>query len=171
MRETPSILSKVRSRDEGFTLIEMAIAVAIAGILVALAVPNFQIMYAKYELYQATTTLYQRMLMARASAIRLNTVVTAVPVILPDGTEQLNLTVPLPPEVLPRRVGFLPAPVPPPGPPGTPIGFNGRGMSTMPLAPGTLQLQSIPFPNIVYTVSVYPTGRVTLCRNNIVPCP
>jgi type IV fimbrial biogenesis protein FimT len=171
MRETTSSVSKVRSRDEGFTLIETVTVVAIIGIMSALAIPNFQIMYAKYELYQATTTLYQRMLMARASAIRLNTVVTAVPAISADGRDQLTFTAPLSPEVLPRRIGLLPAPVPPPGPPGNPIGFNGRGMSTTPLVPGTFQLQSIPFPNIVYTVSVYPTGRVTLCRNNIVPCP
>lgn len=171
VKKTASIFSKLHSSDRGFTLIEIAIAVAIVGIMVAIAVPNFQMMYAKYELYQATTTVYQRMLMARASAIRLNTVITAVPTILPDGTEQLNFTPPLSPEVLPRRVGFMPAPLPPPAPAATPIGFNGRGMSTAPLAPGTFQLQSIPFPNMVYTVSVWPTGRVTFCRNLLVPCP
>lgn len=171
MRKTASILSKSHSNDGGFTLIEIAIAVTIVGIMAVIAVPNLQMMYARYELYQASSTVYQRMLMARTSAIRLNTVITAVPEILPDGTEQLNFTAPLSPEVLSRRIGFLPAPLPPPGPAATPIGFNGRGMSTAPLAPGMFQLQSIPFPNMVYTVSVRPTGRVTFCRNPLVPCP
>lgn len=51
MRKTASILSKSHSNDGGFTLIEIAIAVTIVGIMAVIAVPNLQMMYARYELY------------------------------------------------------------------------------------------------------------------------
>ncbi|MFY4728793.1 pilus assembly FimT family protein, partial [Nitrospira sp. BLG_2] len=72
MRETANIMSKSRSNEEGFTLIEIAIVGAILSVAAALSVPNFLQMYAKHELYQATTSLYNRLILARSSAISRN---------------------------------------------------------------------------------------------------
>lgn len=155
-------------REHGFTLLETMVTLTIAGIMSALAVPSFQQMYAKFELYQAATTLQHRMMMAQKNAVRLNTVIAAVPSIGPTGAWQLTVTPPVPGELFPRSVGFILPPVPPT----PPIGFNGRGMSITPLGPvPTFVLVSNPYPTVMHTVSVYPSGRVTMCRRQAVPCP
>ena len=156
------------NREHGFTLLEIMVTVTIAGIMSALAVPSFQQMYAKFELYQAATTLQYRMMMAQKNAIRLNTVISAVPSNMPDGAGLLTVTPPVPGELFPRSVGFIL----PPGLPTPPIGFNGRGSSITPLGPvPTFVLVSNPYPTVMHTVSVYPSGRVTMCRRQAVPCP
>lgn len=153
--------------ERGFTAIEIMVTLTIAGIMSAIAIPNFQQMYAKFQLYQATTSFYHRLIWAQTNAKRLNTTITAVQANLIDGAGQATFSPPVPiVETFPRSVGFI---LPPPPVPA--IGFNGRGMSTTPLLPMTFSIQSNPYPNNIYTVSVYPSGRITMCRRNVVPCP
>src|SRR5512139_3525216 len=77
--------SKFHSNEAGFTLVELAIVGAIISIAAALSVPSFNQMYAKHELYQATTSLYNRLILARASAISRNIMIAATPVSAPMG--------------------------------------------------------------------------------------
>ncbi|MCS6284238.1 MAG: prepilin-type N-terminal cleavage/methylation domain-containing protein [Nitrospira sp.] len=157
-------LSRIRFQEGGFTLLEIMVVVVIVGIAAALAVPNLTLMYAKYELYQTTTTLYNRLVMARSAAISRNAMIVATPANLPMGQDQVTFTAPLGVEILPLNVRFvLPLPV-------NPIGYTPRGLSTSPLAAQTIQLQSVRNPSLIYTISLAPSGKVTWCRQAINPC-
>ncbi len=157
-------LSKIHLQEGGFTLLEIMIVVVIIGIAAGLAVPNLALMYAKYELYQTTTTIYNRLIMARSAAISRNAMIVATPVNIPMGLDQVTFTAPLGAETLPLNVKLvLPLPV-------NPIGYTPRGLSTSPLAAQTIQLQSVRDPSLIYTISLAPSGKVTWCRQAINPC-
>lgn len=157
-------LSKIRFQEGGFTLLEIMVVVAIVGVAAALAVPNLTLMYAKYELYQTTTTLYNKLMFARSAALSRNAMIVATPVNIPLGQDQVTFTAPLGVEVFPPRVKLvLPLPV-------NPIGFTPRGLSTTPLASQTIQIQSLRDPSLIYTISLAPSGKVTWCRQAINPC-
>lgn len=150
--------------QQGFTLLEIMIVTVIIGIAAALAVPNFTMMYARHELYQATTSLYNRLVFARSAAISRNAMIVAAPVNVPGAQSQVTFTAPLGIETLPLNVNFvLPLPA-------TPIGFTPRGLSTTPLATSTIQLQSVRDPNLIYSISLAPSGKVTWCNRQINPC-
>jgi type IV fimbrial biogenesis protein FimT len=164
MRNSMPILSRAMSEEGGFTLIEIAIVGAIISVAAALSVPNFLQMYAKHELYQSTTSLYNRLILARSSAISRNAMIAATPTSVPMGLDTVAFTAPLGPETLPGTVRFItPLPV-------NPLGFTPRGLSTIPLATQTIQLQSTRDPNLIYTISLMPSGKVTWCRQAINPC-
>ena len=164
MRENMSIQSRARSEESGFTLIEIAIVGAILSVAAALSVPNFLQMYAKHELYQSTTSLYNRLILARSSAVSRNAMIAATPTSVPMGVDTVAFTAPLGPETLPEKVRFItPLPV-------NPLGFTPRGLSTIPLATQTIQLRSTRDPNLIYSISLMPSGKVTWCRQAINPC-
>jgi type IV fimbrial biogenesis protein FimT len=161
-RNTPE--PKLRVNHAGFTLIEIMIVVAIISIASAMAAPNLVMMYARYELYQTTTSLYNRLVFARSAAISRNAMIVATPSNLPGGGSQVLFTNPLGIETMSPKVQFvLPLPV-------QPIGFTPRGLSTTTLATQTIQLQSVRDPNLVYTISLAPSGKVTWCPVQITPC-
>jgi len=155
---------RLRTNQQGFTLLEIMIVSAIIGISAAIAVPNFMTMYARHELYQATTSLYNRLVFARSAAISRNAMMVATPTNLPSGEGQVTFTAPLGIETFPLKVTFvLPLPA-------QPIGFTPRGLSTTPLATQTIQLQSVRDPNLIYSISLAPSGKVTWCTSQINPC-
>lgn len=160
-------LRTVRRREEGqggFTLLEIMVVVSIVGIASALSVPNFLQMYARHELYQTTTSLYNRLIFARSAAISRNAMIVATPANLPSGQGQVTFTAPLSSEAFPPNVGFvLPLPA-------QPIGFTPRGLSTSPQATQTIQLQSLRNPNLVYSVSLAPSGKISWCSVAVTPC-
>jgi type IV fimbrial biogenesis protein FimT len=164
MKNAVEIISEPRTSQAGFTLVEIAIVGAILSVAAALSVPNFTQMYAKHELYQATTNLYNRLILARSTAISRNAMIAATPTSVPMGLDTVAFTAPLGPETLPQNVRFItPLPV-------NPLGFTPRGLSTTPLATQTIQLQSTRDPNLIYTISLMPSGKVTWCRQTINPC-
>ena len=172
MKNMP-ILSPIRSDERGFTFVEIAIVGAILSIAAAVSVPNFLQMYAKHELYQATTSLYNRLILARSSAISRNAMMAATPSSVPMGLDTVAFTAPLGPETLPEKVRFITVPPPTTPPPTLPLpvlSFTPRGLSTTPLATQTVQLQSTRDPNLIYTISLMPSGKVTWCRQAINPC-
>jgi type IV fimbrial biogenesis protein FimT len=153
-----------RANQGGFTLVEMMTVVVIVGVMSALAVPSLRLMMARYDLYQATTSLHNRFLLSRSAAISRNTMLVAnAPVVTVSGETQIPFTAPLPPETFPKNVGVLLFPA-------QPVGFNSRGLSTTPLATQTIQLQSATFPTMVYTISVSPSGKVNWCPVQVTPC-
>ena len=155
---------RVRSNQRGFTLLETMIVVTLVGVLAALALPDLRMMSARHDLYQATTSLYNRFMFSRSSAISRNTIMVAqAPVLTPAGETQVPFTAPLPPETFPKNVGVLLFPA-------QPVGFNPRGLSTTPLATQTIQLQSATFPTMVYTISLSPSGKVNWCSAQVNPC-
>ncbi|MDH5739166.1 MAG: prepilin-type N-terminal cleavage/methylation domain-containing protein [Nitrospira sp.] len=158
------IQSRARPEESGFTLIEIAIVGAILSVAAALSVPNFLQMYAKHELYQSTTSLYNRLILARSSAVSRNALIAATPTSVPMGLDTVAFTAPLGPETLPEKIRFItPLPV-------NPLGFTPRGLSTIPLATQTIQLRSTRDPNLIYSISLMPSGKVTWCRQAINPC-
>jgi type IV fimbrial biogenesis protein FimT len=164
MKNAVEIISEPRTSEAGFTLVEIAIVGAILSVAAALSVPNFTQMYAKHELYQATTNLYNRLILARSTAISRNAMIAATPASVPMGQDTVAFTAPLGTETLPQNVRFItPLPV-------NPLGFTPRGLSTTPLATQTIQLQSTRDPNLIYSISLMPSGKVTWCRQAINPC-
>lgn len=158
------MIRRSNSNQRGFTLIEIMIVVAILGIAAGISAPSFIAMYARYELNQASSGLYNRLLFARSAAISRNAMIVATPANVPGSESQVTFTAPLGVERLPLSVNFM-VPLP-----ATPIGFTPRGRSTTPLAVQTIQLQSVRIPNLIYTISLSPSGKVTWCRQQITPC-
>src|SRR5437868_13404677 len=79
----PSIMKKIErhktrlaSSETGFTLIEMLIVVAIMGIAVLIALPNYLVWESRSELRQAVTEVQNQLLLARMAALSRNTPVT-----------------------------------------------------------------------------------------------
>jgi prepilin-type N-terminal cleavage/methylation domain-containing protein len=77
--------------EAGFTLIEVMIVVAILGILVLVAVPNFLDWNRKYKLKDAVATLHGNIGLARMNAINQSTTVT-VTVTQPSATAPVTVT-------------------------------------------------------------------------------
>lgn len=153
-----------KDNQQGFTLLEIMIVTVIIGIAAGLAAPNFTMMYARHELYQATTSLYNRLVFARSAAISRNAMIVATPANVPGAQSQVTFTAPLGVEMLPLSVNFALLPA-------TPIGFTPRGLSTLPSAPPqTIQLQSVRDPTLIYSISLAPSGKVTWCARQINPC-
>ena len=70
----------MRSRQAGFTLIELVIVVAIVAILATVAMPSFRDFALRIRLKTAAGDLHTSLMFARSEAIKRNAVVTVSPV-------------------------------------------------------------------------------------------
>ncbi len=66
-------------RSQGFTLVELMIAIAVLGILLALAVPSFQGLIASSRLTAATNDMVSALAQARSNAIKTGNRITLCP--------------------------------------------------------------------------------------------
>lgn len=75
----------VERRDSGFSLTELVVAMAVAMILVAVALPSFLRAYRSYQLSNAATQVADMLRLTRYEAIRLNKPIICL--IQPDTTD------------------------------------------------------------------------------------
>lgn len=153
------------NQQRGFTLVETMLVVVIIGILSALTVPDLRMMYARYELNQASQGLYNTMMIAQSRAISQNTIITAAITSNVGGGGQAVFNGGVPPVLFRPTVTLLQFP-----PLGQTVGFNSRGRSNTPLATTTVQIASTSFPGMVHSFSLSPSGKVYRCIRQVDPC-
>ena len=81
----------ILSRQAGFTLIEVLIAVAIIGITVTIAMPNFTRMYMDYEARTTASEITRHLMLVRTRAMTTNQTLS-VQIVLVNGGVQMTTT-------------------------------------------------------------------------------
>ena len=79
------------SRQAGFSLIEVLIAVAIIGITAAIAMPNFTRMYIDYQARATASEITRHLVLARTRAMTSNQTLS-VQIVLVNGGVQMTTT-------------------------------------------------------------------------------
>ena len=74
-----------RHTESGFTLPELLIVLAVAGILAAIAVPSFQSLTQSQQVKNASFELFSSLSLARSEAIKRNSNVTLTGVAYPNN--------------------------------------------------------------------------------------
>jgi len=72
-------MKSLRPAESGFTLTELMVVVAVAGILAAIAVPSFQSLTQSQQVKNASFELFSSLSLARSEAIKRNGNVTVTP--------------------------------------------------------------------------------------------
>lgn len=141
----------------GFTLIEVMIAVAIVSILAMVAIPNYMQWNARYQLKQGTTELAGSLNLARLSAMNRNLAVT-VTLALVSGKVNVDFGGALAPILLPQSiVAFTGGPT---------IQFTQQGLSG---AAANQTLTLVSQQGTAYSVTVTPGGKVNWCAQATCP--
>jgi type IV fimbrial biogenesis protein FimT len=145
------------SSQQGFTLIEVMIAVAIVGILAMVTIPNFLQWNARYQLKQGTTELAGSLNLARMAAMNRNLAVTAT-LGLVSGKVSVDFGGALAPILLPQSiVAFTGGPT---------IQFTQQGLSG---SASNQTLTLVSQQGTAYSVIVTPAGKINWCAK--VTCP
>lgn len=154
-----------RRIEGGFTLLELMIVVAIIGIGIAIAVPNYLQWLARYQLRQAATEIQNQLSLARISAMSRNSVVN-VNFALSGGKVQISAGDAAGFSVIPITsmtsgvIGLSPAP--------TTIAFSPLGIRSG----GGVGNQQIGITNgygLAYSVRITPRGKVSWCPEATCP--
>lgn len=152
-----SKMQKVFKRENGFTLIEMMVVLAIIGITAAIAVPNYLQWNSKSQLREAATRIQSQLALARMAAMNRNTTVNVnlamAGNLVTVVTTAANGNQVFPVETLMSHViGFA----------GGPIQFSSLGVR----AGGGAGAQFITVQNdtgLTYSIQVLPGGKATWC--------
>lgn len=164
--------------QQGFTLVEMMVVVAIVGVMSAFAVPEFSRMVARNDVKEAARQIAVTIQTARMLAMNTNTAVTIQPQLVLVGNGQtlqvsvqnanggplLNPTTNTPlatgSNTSAAHVTSLTAPG---GAAITPISINPQGLLAPVGTPGQVWLVTGTQANVVYSVTISPGGRVRWC--------
>ena len=151
--------SRRRLHEGGFTMIEIAIVIAIIGLTSALAVPSYINWHARYQLRQAATEIQNQLSLARISAMSRNSVVN-VSFVVSAGKVQFSaadasgVSVIKATQMMSAVTGLNPAP--------TAVAFSPLGIRS---GGGTGNQQIVISNNqgLSYSVRVTPRGKVNWC--------
>jgi type IV fimbrial biogenesis protein FimT len=143
--------------DRGFTMLELMIAIAIVGILSALAAPALMTMVATQRIKSATFDLYAAVTYARSEAIKRNTAVTITPT---AGDFAKGYTLAAGAVVLRTNVGSPAVTIVSVPPPTVALAFDGFGRLTSAASPLELTPASSSVPRRCLVLS--PSGRASI---------
>ncbi|MDF0642910.1 MAG: prepilin-type N-terminal cleavage/methylation domain-containing protein [Nitrospira sp.] len=149
-------MSNKNGRENGFTMVELMIVVAIIGIASIIAVPAINEWLARYQLNQAMSEITGDLNLAKLVAMNRNRQASVtiqasgalIEVSGVSGGQQI-----FPTRTLMPRVTTLP------GGPAT-VNFSSMGLSTT-AASQTIQIQNER--GLIYTLLVLPSGKVSWC--------
>ena len=171
--------TRLASSEQGFTLIEMLIVVAIISIAVLIALPNYLVWQSRSELRQAVTEVQNQLLLARMAALSRNAPVTVAisitqGVVLTTTTNaatgaqvMASSSVRLP-HVVDLRVGPSAAWTSVVAPATATVSFNSMGMRSG--GPGPTLNQELAMVNdkgVQFAMKVSPRGIVNWCQDSV----
>ncbi len=145
---------------KGFTLLELMVAVAILGILVGIAIPNYLTWNARYEFKDTARNLSSNLTLAKLSAMERNTAITLTLQNNGGVTEYVTTNTIIPTEPFPSDVsvnGGLPVS----------ITFNAFGQRTTGGAGNqVINLDSLEQQNTRYVLTITTSGKVSIVMQN-----
>lgn len=157
----------IKASDAGFTLLELMVVIAIVGIAVALAIPNYLIWNARAQLRQATTDLHANLSLARIAAMNRNASVTMTLATISGGQYQASFGGAISPIILPASVTATILPV---GSTQTvTFGSLGLRMSDLGSSVQTITLANNQNAALVYSIGINTGGKVRWCPSSTCP--
>lgn len=152
-------------RQEGFTLLEIMIVVAIIGIAAALAGPSYTDWMARYQLRQAVVEMTNQLMFARMGAMNRNSTVTVAVATTPGHvtvscTDATGAIVTSNDQALPHVTGLNPVN---PSIIFTSLGLRSGGGATDQV------VQVMNDRGVTYSFRVTPGGKASWCANSTCP--
>lgn len=140
----------------------MMVSVAILGILVSIAIPNYLTWNARYKFKDAAQNLSSNLVLSRVSAMSKNTAITTTLQVNVNGITEYNS------EMLGNQTFTFPGDVSVDGALPMTITFNPFGQRTSGGAGNqVINLDSTEQPNIRYVLTITPAGKVTIVMKTI----